>query len=289
MQRPRAKGGGGVDALPLWRPFLLFCCLVLSGCSETRTTDDAPRDVSPPPIDGKLFTRLPSTYTGVAFENRLTETRERNVFTYRNFYNGGGVALGDLVGDSLPDIVLTANESGPRLLVNLGEFRFRDVTKAAGLETGGDSWTTGVTLADVNGDGRLDIYLSRAGSVEPRRRANQLWISQGLQEDGVPRFKEMAAQYGVADEGYATHAAFVDYDRDDDLDLVLINNSPRAVSSFGSRNVRNVRHRYGGHKLYRNDLHLTAQGRVVGSWMSAPAQASTAARSASGWESRSAT
>jgi hypothetical protein len=235
------------------RRTLFLCCSMLAGCSGAGATDDAPRDSSAPPIGGKLFTRLPSTYTGVAFENRVTETREHNVFTYRNFYNGGGVALGDLTGDSLPEMVLTANQTGPRLFINLGKFRFRDVTKAAGLEADRDSWTTGVTLADVNGDGRLDIYVSRAGALEPKRRANQLWINQGVRADSVPHFKEMAAQYGVADEGYSTQAAFVDYDRDGDLDLVLINNSPRPVSSFGSRNVRTVRHPYGGHKLYRND------------------------------------
>ena len=242
-----------MDALPLWRPLLPFCCLVLSGCSGTRASDDTPRDVSPPPIDGQLFTRLPSSYTGVEFENRLTETREQNVFTYRNFYNGGGVALGDLTGDGLPEMVLTANQSGPRLYLNLGKFRFRDVTKVVGLEADAGSWTTGVTLADVNADGRLDIYLSRAGNVEAERRADQLWINQGVRDDSLPRFEEMAGRYGVADDGYSTHAAFVDYDRDGDLDLFVLNNSPRPVSSFGSRNVRHVRHRYGGHKLYRND------------------------------------
>jgi hypothetical protein len=225
---------------------------VLAACSE-RAPEADPRDAAPPPVDQKLFTMLPSSYTGVAFENRLIESRERNVFTYRNFYNGGGVALGDLNGDSLPELVLTANHGGPRLFLNRGEFRFRDVTKAAGLETGRDSWTTGVTLADVNGDGKLDIYVSRAGPVEPKRRANQLWVSEEPGEDNVPRFREMAGQYGIADEGYSTHAAFLDYDRDGDLDLAIINNSPRPVSSFGSRNVRHVRHPHGGHKLYRND------------------------------------
>jgi enediyne biosynthesis protein E4 len=234
------------------RPVLVFCCYVLAACSE-RAPEADPRDAAPPPVDQKLFTMLPSSYTGVAFENRLIESRERNVFTYRNFYNGGGVALGDLNGDSLPELVLTANHGGPRLFLNRGEFRFRDVTKAAGLETERDSWTTGVTLADVNGDGRLDIYVSRAGPADPKRRANQLWVSQEPRDDNVPRFREMAAQYGIADEGYSTHAAFLDYDRDGDLDLAVINNSPRPVSSFGSRNVRHVRHPYGGHKLYRND------------------------------------
>ena len=110
--------------------------LGIVACSEAK------RDASPPPLpasrDGQLFTLLPSSYTGVTFVNRLDETRDFNVFTYRNFYNGGGVAIGDLNGDSLPEIVLTSNEGGPRLYLNLGHFRFRDITKEAGIEEHGD-------------------------------------------------------------------------------------------------------------------------------------------------------
>jgi hypothetical protein len=241
-------------ASAIWRPLLVSCGCILLGCSGAKATDDdARRDAAPPPVGTTLFTRLPATYTGVAFENRLTESREQNVFTYRNFYNGGGVAIGDLTGDSLPEVVLTSNQGGAHVYLNLGSFRFRDVTKDVAIATARDSWTTGVTLADVNGDGRLDIYLSRAGSGEPRTRTNQLWINEGKQSDGLPRFEEKAAEYGIADDGYTTQAAFVDYDRDGDLDLFILNNSPRPVSSFGNRNVRNVRHPYGGHKLYRND------------------------------------
>ena len=205
-----------------------------------------------PDVGGRLFTLLRSSVTGVRFENRLSETNERNVFTYRNYYNGGGVAIGDLTGDGLPEIVLTSNEGGPRLYLNLGQFRFSDVTKQSGLEAGADAWTTGVTIADVNGDGRLDIYICRAGPLPPGRRGNALWINQGIGADSVPTFKDMARPYGVADQGYSTQAAFLDYDGDGDLDLFVINNSPRPVSSFEVRNTRHVRDPYGA-KLYRND------------------------------------
>jgi len=257
-------------AFAIRRPLLLSCwCLGLASCSGAGATDEPKRDAAPPPVGTTLFTRLPSSYTGVAFENRVTESREQNVFTYRNFYNGGGVAIGDLTGDSLPEVVLTSNQGGARIFLNLGSFRFRDVTNSAGLTSDRDSWTTGVTLADVNGDGRLDIYVSRAGSGPPESRANQLWINEGLRADSTPHFEEMAAKYGVADEGYTTQAAFVDYDRDGDLDLFIINNSPRAVSSFSDRNVRNVRHQYGGHKLYRNEnghfVDVSARARIYGS------------------------
>src|SRR5256884_2172905 len=185
-------------------------CL-LAGCSAA----GAP---GLPPPDGRLFTRLPSGYTGVRFANRLTGTRELNVFAYRSYYNGGGVALGDLTGDGLPEIVLTSNLGGTRLYLNEGKFRFRDVTEEAGLHSQG--WTTGVTLADVNGDGLLDIYVCHAGNVEGKLRANELYINQGLNAHGVPTFVEQAAAYGIADTGYSTQAALFYYERDLDLDLL---------------------------------------------------------------------
>src|SRR6266702_2606208 len=183
-------------------------CL-LTGCS-------AAGDRASPPADGHLFTRLPSTYTGVRFENRLTDTRDLNVFTYRNYYNGGGV-----------------------------------------------------TLADVNGDGRLDIYICHAGLGDSRLRANELYINQGLNAAGVPTFIEQAAAYGVADTGYSTQAVFFDYDRDGDLDLFLIRNSPRPAPTFGLRNTRNVRDPLGGARLYRNDgghfVDVSEQAGIFGS------------------------
>jgi hypothetical protein len=224
--------------------------LLLAGCSPS---DEAPRaDARAPDAGAQLFTRLPANVTGIRFENRLNETNERNVFTYRNFYNGGGAAVGDLNGDGRPEVVLTANDGGPRLYLNRGGFRFRDITEPSGVETATGSWTTGVTLADVNGDGRLDMYISHAGPVPPERRANALWINQGAGPDSIPRFRDMAEQYGVADRGYSIHAAFLDIDRDGDLDLFVMNNSPRPVTSFRPTDQRTARDPYGS-KLYRND------------------------------------
>jgi hypothetical protein len=217
----------------------------------TACSGGADGERSAPPADGHLFTLLPSAYTGVRFENRLTSTRDLNVFTYRNFYNGGGVAVGDLTGDGLPEIVLTSNQGGPHLYLNEGQFRFRDVTAEAGLRND-RPWTTGVTLADVNGDGRLDIYICQAGNADPAHRANELYIQQAPGEGGVPRFLEQAAAWGVADEGYSTHAAFFDYDRDGRLDLFVVNNAPRSVVSLGRQNTRTVRDPFGGDKLYHN-------------------------------------
>src|SRR5687768_8330556 len=112
-------------------------CLVTVSCSKAESGGEAPADST------HLFTLLPANATGVRFENRLRETNERNVFTYRNYYNGGGVGIGDLSGDSLPDLVLTANEDGPRVYLNRGQFRFDDVTRQAGVRTAAGQWTTG--------------------------------------------------------------------------------------------------------------------------------------------------
>lgn len=240
-----------------------WCCVM--ACSGADRSDEVRSEL--PAVGDQLFTRLPSGYTGIRFENRVEDSNRLNVFTYRNFYNGGGVALGDLTGDGLPEVLLTANTGPNRLYVNEGGFRFREVTEQAGLESG--FWTTGATMADVNGDGLLDLYISQAGDVDGDRRANRLYIHQGLTADGVPRFVEMANEYGVADQGYSVHAAFFDYDRDGDLDLYVVNNSFAPVSSFGLRNLRHERHPTGGDRLYRNDgghfIDVSEQAGIFGS------------------------
>ncbi len=237
-----SRGAGGFRLIAA-----ALCAALFPACGERpHGAGEAPG------VGTRLFTRLPSSYTGVRFENRLEDTPELNVFSYRNYYNGGGVALGDLTGDGLPELFLTANLGENRLYLNEGEFRFRDVTDRAGI-SGNGVWTTGVTLVDIDADGWLDIYVGYAGNVAPERRSNELYIHQGLDAEGVPTFTESAAEYGLADEGYATHAAFFDYDRDGDLDLYLVNNSFRPLTSFGLLNDRDERDPNGGDKLYRND------------------------------------
>ncbi|MGB3541518.1 CRTAC1 family protein, partial [Rubrivirga sp.] len=202
-----------------------------------------------------LFTALEADVTGLAFENRIEETQELNVFTYRNFFNGGGVGVGDLDGDGRPDLVLTANMGPNRVFLNRteegGEVRFEDVTEAAGLG-GTKAWSTGVSIADVDADGLLDVYISNAGTAAGEDRANELFLNVGPGPDGVPRFQDVAEDWGLADDGTSTHAAFFDYDGDGDLDVYVLNNSFRPVASFGLRNIRDERHPTGGDKLYQN-------------------------------------
>jgi enediyne biosynthesis protein E4 len=214
---------------------VVFVCL-LSGC------------ITPEKNDSTLFKQVPSKESGITFANTLSFDKDFNIYTYRNYYNGGGVAIADINNDGLPDVYLTGNLVPNRLYLNKGDFKFEDITEKAGVE-GTKAWSTGVSMADVNGDGFVDIYLCNSGDIKGDDKQNELFINNG---DGT--FTERAEQYGIADRGYTTHAAFFDYDKDDDLDLYILNNSYQAIGSFNLRkNERPVRDSLGGDKLFRND------------------------------------
>ncbi|MDP9278099.1 MAG: VCBS repeat-containing protein, partial [Gemmatimonadota bacterium] len=164
--------------LRLWFVLPVLCLASASACVEQSEPRQDQSSSEAPPVDGRLFTQLPSGYTGVRFANRLEDSHELNVFTYRNFYNGGGVAIGDLNGDGIPEVMLTSNQHGNKLYLNKGHFQFQDITDEAGVG-GKGFWATGVTFADVNGDGLLDIYVCYAGNIAGKRRANELYINKG--------------------------------------------------------------------------------------------------------------
>ncbi|WP_204743182.1 VCBS repeat-containing protein [Pseudocnuella soli] len=217
--------------------FVGWCGLVvlLLSCGSKSTTEP-------------LFAKLDSSQTGINFANNLSYDAQFNIYTYRNFYNGGGVAIGDVNGDSLPDIFFTANMLPNKLYLNKGNMQFEDITEKAGIGKKG-KWSTGVSMADVNGDGWLDIYVCNSGDVKGDNRQNELYINRG---NGT--FDEQAADYGLDERGLSTHAAFFDYDKDGDLDMFLLNNSFKAIGSFNlQRNERNVRDSLGGQKFFRND------------------------------------
>ena len=192
------------------RGFLLFAIVAsyLSACRNREAT---------------LFHLVPPEESGVTFANRIQEYDTFNILTHEYIYNGGGVAISDFNGDGLQDIFFTGNMVGNRLYINRGNFRFDDVTEAAGVGNL-NSWNQGVAIADVNHDDRPDIYVCTTFYSDSTRRGNRLYINNGWDADGIPVFRDSAAAYGVADGGYATHAAFLDYDLDGDLDLyVMIN------------------------------------------------------------------
>jgi hypothetical protein len=199
-----------------------------------------------------LFEVRSARTTGIDFANVLEEDDSvYNPLDFDYLYNGAGVALGDVNGDGLLDVYFGGNMVSSRLYLNQGDLRFEDVTEAAGAGT--TAWATGVSMVDINQDGLLDIYVCVAGLVPVAERGNLLFINQGVDEKGVPRFEERAREYGLDDTGYSTHAAFLDYDRDGDLDVYLLTN---ALEDF-NRNTMRPRRTSGQatstDRLYRNN------------------------------------
>jgi enediyne biosynthesis protein E4 len=219
---------------------LSIVLLLLVSCSSKKNT---------------LFTLEENT--GIEFTNTVTNTKEFNIFNYRNFYNGGGVATGDLNNDGLPEVLLTSNMGSNKLYLNKGGLKFEDITEKSGIANEG-KWNTGVVMADINNDGWLDIYSCNAGINKwKKQEGNSLFIN-----NHNLTFTEKAKEYGLDDKGYTTHAAFFDYDLDGDLDCYILNNSFIPVNTLNYTNKRELRAdewpvadflKGGGDKLYRND------------------------------------
>ena len=211
---------------------LLF--VILSACSKTKDT--------------RLFELISNEKSNINFNNTLDYTENLNPYTYRNFYNGGGVAIGDFNNDSLQDIFFAGNLVSNKLYLNKGNLSFQDITEQSGLESEG-IWSTGVSVVDINSDGYLDIYVCKSGPPGGKRRYNELFIN-----NGDLTFTEKAKEYGLDNEGLSTHAAFFDYDKDGDLDCYLLNNTIRSIG-IGIDLVKDLRLKGSdkGNKFLRND------------------------------------
>lgn len=190
---------------------------------------------------------LSPKHTGIEFRNDVPESLDQNIYRFTNFYNGAGVAVGDINNDGLTDIYLSANVNTGKLYLNQGDFKFRDITKGSGLDTI-SGWKTGVTMVDINQDGFLDIYLCRSGQEKPKDRSNLLFVN-----NGDLTFSEQGKEYGLNDWGISVQATFFDYDLDGDLDMYLLNNSlnpeRRIFINFHDQDI----HPYTGDKLFNNE------------------------------------
>ena len=227
---------------------LIFSLLILFSCqsNEGDTGTTTPNTITSP--KDALFQKLPAAQTGIDFINKVEDGKDFNVLTYRNFYNGGGVGIGDINNDGLDDVFFTANMESNQLFLNKGNLQFENISEKAGI-AGQRGWSTGVSMVDINNDGFLDIYVSNSGDIAGDDRANELYIN-----NGDLTFTEQAKKYNLDNEGFSTHASFFDYDLDGDLDCYILNNSfkdPSKLASFSK--TRDIEDKFGGDRLMRND------------------------------------
>jgi hypothetical protein len=234
------------------RSFVSACIfLLLAGCAS----QDQGENTS---AQEPLFRLLLPGETRVEFRNILSErpTPHRNVLLYEYFSNGGGVAAGDVNGDGLDDLFFTGNMTYNGLYLNRGNMEFDDITRAAGVAGRENTWKTGVTMADVDGDGLLDIYVCYSGDLPLDRRIDELYINQGSNSDGIPQFEERASDYGLAFPHSSNQAYFFDHDRDGDLDLFLLTHNVKGTAQLDSQTIREQLEKedpVSGVRLYRNN------------------------------------
>lgn len=217
--------------------FIGFIGFFVLSCKPSKTGADTA---------GTIFSELGPEHTGIKFSNTLKDSPNFNIIEYLYYYNGAGVAVGDINGDGLEDVFFGSNQTGDRLYINKGGLRFEDVTSAAGI-TSDDTWSTGIAMDDINGDGHTDIYVCKVSKTDVSH--NLLYINDG---DGT--FTESAAQYGLNFKGLSTHCSFFDYDRDGDLDMYLLNHNIHNVHSYGNTDNRTLRDSVAGDVLFQNRL-----------------------------------
>ncbi|HQU54415.1 MAG TPA: VCBS repeat-containing protein, partial [Saprospiraceae bacterium] len=209
--------------LAIWLLFSLVFGLICCKQDATDTTKTAVKESS----GETLFSLLSPEETGVMFENKLDEGLNTNILMYEYFYNGGGIACADFNGDGLLDLYFSGNMHENVLYLNRGEWKFEEVTTQSAVAGRPGPWKTGVAAVDINGDGRMDLYVSYSGALPDEKRVNELYINTGNDAQGIPQFKEEAAAFGLASEAFSNQAYFFDYDRDGDLDALLLNHNPK--------------------------------------------------------------
>ncbi len=218
--------------------FLCFLCIVLSACkNEARDT---------------LFVLKSSEATGISFNNQIIETDSANILTEEYIFNGGGIAVGDFNNDSLMDLFFAGNQVANKLYINKGGFVFDDISKKAHIEAS-NRWSTAPMVIDINSDGLLDIYVCSAREKDLEKRSNLLFVNQGIDDSGVPVFKELAQEYGIAEKGNSMGASFFDYDLDGDLDLYIVNNEQVHVLPTNYRKKVTDGSAVSNDRLYRNN------------------------------------
>lgn len=229
--------------------------LVLIGALSYSCKSDLPQDSMGVSDERPLFKRILPTISNVDFVNEIEEGLNTNVLMYEYFYNGGGVAIGDVDQNGFEDVYFTSNMGPNKLYLNQGNMVFKEVGEEAGVVGRIGPWTTGVTMADVNGDGWLDIYVCNSGNVPLNKKRNQLFIHSGQLADGIPIFKEDGANYGLDIASTSTQGSFFDFDRDGDLDLFLLNHNPHTLPVLDEASTADIltRRDPAGSQLFRND------------------------------------
>ena len=218
---------------------ILFAAFVLGCNSGSQDVTQSEESQAVPSAENPLFTELDAAEIGIDFFNELVlEEEHMNMVNYTNIFNGGGVAVGDINNDGLLDLYLTGSMVTNKLYLNIGDFKFKDITESAGVDGGEHGWCTGVTMVDINNDGYLDIYVCRAFNKEnPELRENLLYVNNQDQT-----FTERAKEYGINDNGYANQATFLDYNLDGHIDLFIGNHPPKLLPELWIR-VRSGRWR----------------------------------------------